>query len=120
MSTTKNWMQLGFYIVPSLLLLVSLMAVIPAGADFLADKHKKSGMTCGDCHKENVPRQNVVTTICQNCHGDYSKLADKTAKTVPNPHETHLGELACTQCHRGHKQGVLPCVECHEFDLKIP
>lgn len=120
MSAIKVIAPLSCCLIVAFSLSVSLAVVPAVGATFLADKHKAAGLACGDCHKEKPPRQKVATAACQSCHGDYSKLADKTANSAPNPHETHLGELACDQCHHAHKESVLPCVECHEFDIKVP
>jgi hypothetical protein len=120
MSALKGITSLSCFLFAALTLSFSLAAVSAEGGTFLADKHKAAGLACGDCHKETPPKQKVPSAVCQSCHGDYEKLADKTAKTVPNPHETHLGELACDQCHHAHQESVSPCVECHPFFTSVP
>ncbi|WP_165657647.1 cytochrome c3 family protein, partial [Sutterella wadsworthensis] len=44
----------------------------------------------------------------------------QTAKVEPNPHYSHLGDVNCTDCHKGHKKSELMCNSCHQFDLKVP
>jgi hypothetical protein len=87
---------------------------------FLADKHKNRGTECSGCHKENPPKQDVPMAVCLGCHGDYGKVAAKTDKLDPNPHDSHLGEVDCGKCHHAHKASVNACIPCHEFDMKVP
>jgi hypothetical protein len=87
---------------------------------FLGDKHKNRGIDCSSCHKENPPTQKVPTAACLGCHGDYSKVAAKTEQLQPNPHDSHLGEVPCEKCHRGHKASVNACNECHQMDMNVP
>jgi fumarate reductase flavoprotein subunit len=87
---------------------------------FLGDKHKNMGVDCSGCHKEDPPKQNVPMAVCLGCHGDYPKVAEKTKKLDPNPHDSHLGEIECGQCHHAHKASVLVCAGCHEMDMKVP
>jgi Cytochrome c3 len=87
---------------------------------FLADKHKNKGADCSGCHKESPPKQDVPMAICLGCHGDYGKVALKTDKLDPNPHDSHLGEIDCGKCHHAHKASVNFCNPCHELDMKVP
>ena len=87
---------------------------------FLADKHKIAGIACGGCHKENPPKDQVPTVICNECHGDQAKLANRTQKVIPNPHESHLGDVKCELCHHAHKPSENYCGNCHEFGYKVP
>ncbi len=87
---------------------------------FLADKHKTRGMDCSGCHKENPPKQDVLMAVCLGCHGDYQKVAAKTNRLDPNPHDSHLGEIECRKCHHAHKASVNTCNECHQMDMKVP
>ena len=91
-----------------------------AQAPFLGDKHKNMGVDCSGCHKEDPPEQNVPMAACLGCHGDYPKVAAKTNKLDPNPHDSHLGEIECGQCHHAHKASVLVCAGCHDMDMKVP
>ena len=37
-----------------------------------------------------------------------------------NPHRSHLGEIACTVCHKAHEASVVYCLDCHrKFEMKI-
>jgi hypothetical protein len=51
------------------------------------------------------------------------ELAKKTEpKDFPdrNPHKSHLGEIACTVCHRAHAESKVYCLGCHQkFEMKI-
>src|SRR5512135_2340222 len=86
----------------------------------LADKHKKAGFNCEGCHRENPHKANSRMAICFPCHGDYSRLAERTKTMIPNPHSSHLGEIACENCHHAHKPSVDHCAQCHYFRLKVP
>ena len=87
---------------------------------FLADRHKNRGIECSGCHQESPPKQKPQGIICMGCHGDYSKVAEKTSKLTINPHDTHMGELDCNQCHKGHQRSVNVCNQCHTFNMKVP
>jgi hypothetical protein len=94
-----------------------LWAAEPA---LLVDKHKAAGIACDGCHKEAPPAKSVAMPVCLTCHGTYAALAEKTGKVNPNPHDSHMGELGCEQCHRIHKPPVNACARCHhEFSLKV-
>ena len=88
---------------------------------FLADKHVQKGISCAACHKENPPAKKVKTAKCQECHGDYSALAERTKDMKPNNvHANHLGDLDCKDCHGAHKSTPLACDECHNFKFQKP
>jgi len=87
---------------------------------FLSDKHKVAGIPCEGCHKENPPKEQVPTPVCNGCHGNQEKITEKTKKIMPNPHESHLGEVKCELCHHGHKPSENYCGTCHEFNFKVP
>ncbi len=92
-----------------------------AAPPFLADKHKVAGIGCDGCHKENPPKEHVPTLVCNKCHGDQAKLAERTQKVIPNPHDSHLGNVECGLCHHGHKQSEDYCSTCHDFGYyKVP
>ncbi|MGX2954448.1 cytochrome c3 family protein [Shewanella sp. JL219SE-S6] len=38
---------------------------------------------------------------CRSCHGDYSDLKNPALEI--DPHGSHLGDIACTSCHKGTK-----------------
>jgi len=90
------------------------------GKKFLADKHQAKSIACASCHKESPPKVAVGTATCFTCHGSYAKIAEKTINVSPNPHASHMGELACETCHHAHKQSENQCGSCHEFPFKVP
>lgn len=93
------------------------------GAMVLADLHTAKQLGCSDCHgsaKKVVVDDNetAVNGSCVGCHGDLKQVAAK-AKGHINPHASHLGEISCTACHRGHEQSKAYCGWCHSFNLPI-
>ncbi len=84
--------------------------------------HHKEGVSCKDCHGVDKPKEEAKTKLCLDCHGPYSKLAERTRKKVPNPHDHHMGPIDCVKCHGVHEPMEpenIPCVECHsDFELK--
>ena len=93
---------------------------LAAEGNFLADKHEDRSTDCSGCHKESPPKQDVPMGVCLGCHEDYRKVAAKTDKLDPNPHDSHLGEVDCGKCHHAHKASVNACNECHQMDMKVP
>lgn len=93
-----------------------------ANAASLADRHANYGAECTACHADKTPEEGtrVSNEKCLACHESYAKVAERTAKVSPNPHDTHLGNVRCTDCHSGHAQPKLMCNDCHKFDLKTP
>jgi DnaJ-class molecular chaperone len=98
----------------------SLFSFAGAAPLFLGNKHKVAGITCDGCHKENPPKEQVPTSVCNKCHGDQEKIAEKTLKIIPNPHGSHLGNQKCELCHHAHKPSEDHCSNCHEFNYKVP
>jgi hypothetical protein len=97
-----------------------------AGGTTLDSLHGKRNVTCAGCHGKTLPEKGdtVENDRCLTCHG---KVADLVAKTAPkdhpdrNPHESHLGEIACAVCHHAHKASEIYCLGCHpKFPMKIP
>ena len=86
----------------------------------LADRHVARGSTCKSCHPSGTPGPVDIKT-CLGCHGgSYAKLAERTDEADINPHDTHIGEADCSQCHSGHKKPQLVCDQCHEFQMRVP
>ena len=79
----------------------------------LANRHKDAGLSCEDCHGKG-PRKPLQTADCLGCHESYPKVAERTAKLHPNPHDNHLIDLDCGLCHKGHKPQENYCLTCHE------
>ena len=61
---------------------------------------------------------------CINCHGDAKSLAVRLAPRLVhkeiNPHQSHLVEIDCVTCHRGHAAAEAYCQQCHAFDMPMP
>jgi hypothetical protein len=82
--------------------------------------HAKAGVHCFDCHQEEKPTKKAVASdSCMTCHGDYPAMKALTKDAKPNPHDSHLGEISCTECHRQHQPPVVKCLECHEGKYKF-
>jgi len=112
-----------------LVMLASLFFVWVAVAAALDKKHYESNKhvtdssaTCKDCHTSIEPTTAPKSwTICSSCHGDYEKLAERTAKVVPNPHKTHYTDMPCSECHMIHQSSSLKvCQSCHNLEMKVP
>lgn len=85
---------------------------------FLAEQHINRGVACTSCH-QSQPQKEVTAKTCQSCHGEYDKLVKLTDKLEINPHESHLGEPDCTDCHHGHKKSTPACKQCHDFAIQM-
>ncbi len=94
----------------------------PVDQAYLSGSHLKKQMECSSCHgKDLIPddSETVVNQQCISCHGSLSDLAGKSAQHI-NPHKAHLGAINCTACHSGHAPSKAYCLNCHNFDMKIP
>jgi fumarate reductase flavoprotein subunit len=81
----------------------------------LADWHKGKEVTCDSCHGAGTPKSPPVQKACLNCHGgSYDAVAKSTSNLPINPHASHLGEVDCMQCHKGHQKSTLICDKCHD------
>jgi len=93
---------------------------------FLDALHAKKNVTCTGCHGNTLPisEATVENDRCLSCHGDLEKLAAQSSlPQYPdrNPHKSHLGEIACTVCHKAHSESEVYCLGCHtKFNMKIP
>ncbi|MDD2271008.1 MAG: flavocytochrome c [Desulfuromonadaceae bacterium] len=89
---------------------------------FLSGIHKKNQISCADCHGKSLVVDDNETALNKNCvvcHGTFEKLASKSKEHI-NPHKSHLGEINCTTCHKGHAPSKAYCNYCHSFGMKIP
>jgi len=88
--------------------------------------HHAGKVDCAGCHGKGAPKldSTVENQRCLECHGPMEKLAKKSEpKDFPdrNPHKSHLGDIACTVCHKEHSASSVYCLECHpKFIMKIP
>lgn len=97
--------------------------------------HAENGLSCADCHKTENPDKRAPASSCKGCHenkdGTYKGILgsdgnpvkkdypEGQAKKTVNMHDSHQGEIRCTQCHTYHKEPILYCNECHAFDVKV-
>lgn len=86
----------------------------------LAEKHKSIGIACNDCHKIRSGKRDGAMIQCNRCHGNQAKLAERTKRIIPNPHQSHLEDIKCELCHHGHRPSEDYCSHCHNFDFKVP
>ena len=107
------------------LLFCGFLWALPAPGQEAAGKslpphHAKAGVHCFDCHQEEKPTKKAVASdSCMVCHGDYPAMKALTKDAKPNPHDSHLGEIPCSECHRQHRPPVVKCLECHEGKFKF-
>ncbi len=102
------------------LLLVCLPALAQDPAHKLPEHHAKAGVHCYDCHQEEKPTKKAVASeSCMTCHGDYPAMKAVTRQLPVNPHDSHLGPIPCTECHRQHQPPVVKCLECHKGKFKF-
>jgi len=96
-----------------------------AGSNYTDNLHARAGITCTQCHGKDIPKADdtVENGRCLACHGPLDKLAQKTEPKDfkdRNPHKSHLGDIACTVCHKGHAESKVYCLSCHpNFKMKI-
>jgi len=118
-----------FGILSSALIAVALIGISAASAaDFVSasgKKHQQAGIACATCHGTAKPTAAAPAAACVKCHansnGRYVGLGAKkytgdggAVKTV-NPHQSHLVELGCIDCHKTHAASVIYCNQCHLF-----
>lgn len=103
----------------------------------LANKHKEAGVACIDCHDNGIEdkiqetvwyvtddfddppaKRHFDNKMCTKCHSDLDELIAKTDKgDGVNPHNSHLGDLTCSDCHKMHMQSKAACQNCHDFEF---
>jgi hypothetical protein len=81
----------------------------------IKDTHVKMGLSCTVCHGDKSPQQRPEKEACLTCHKSYGEVAAKTKGLEPNPHESHQGEVTCSDCHSAHGTSRLMCNDCHKF-----
>lgn len=96
-----------------------------ASSEYMDNLHAKSSIACANCHGKALPVADttVDNKQCLACHGPMDQLAKKTEPTEykdRNPHKSHLGEIACTVCHKAHSESKVYCLGCHQqFKMNI-
>lgn len=105
---------------PFMVLACLTLNVAAAENHYLADRHVARGVKCEGCHTSQPPKA-VPSEQCISCHGGYDKLAKRTDKKDINPHDSHVENPACGDCHHGHRPPAFLCDQCHQFDnIKVP
>ncbi len=95
-------------------------------SEFTDGIHRKANIDCSGCHGGHLPDSgdSIENSTCLACHGPLEKLAIKsTPEDFPerNPHKSHLGDIGCAVCHKGHSQSTVYCLNCHRgFKMTIP
>ena len=95
------------------------------GSKFMDNFHAKGSIGCAGRHGKGLPKADdtVENNRCLTCHGPMEKLVQKTEPKDfkdRNPHKSHLGDMACTVCHKAHAPSKVYCLDCHKkFDMKI-
>ncbi|QEM67516.1 cytochrome c3 family protein [Geobacter sp. FeAm09] len=115
------------------MLFLAVAALTSATADAkdrepLAKKHLAQGVKCQDCHAIDKLAAPAEVAACLNCHGGYAGMAKRTAKKDTNggylsninPHESHFGDVECTECHVAHNAPHKSiCDRCHTFTFDM-
>jgi hypothetical protein len=102
-------------------LLVVLVSIFLSGAGFtqqkyeVKDSHAGMVVSCAACHLDKTPPVAPETKACLACHGSYETVAGRTKALKPNPHDSHKGEVPCSDCHSSHGNQKLMCNACHNF-----
>ncbi|OPY88999.1 MAG: Fumarate reductase flavoprotein subunit precursor [Syntrophus sp. PtaU1.Bin208] len=105
-----------------IVLFASVFLWAAANGPYLADAHKDKGLNCAACHGAKMDvddNETAVNASCVKCHGSLAKVAEKSKEAI-NAHKSHLGNMSCTVCHTGHTDSMTYCLNCHNFNLKIP
>lgn len=111
--------------IPALILMLSTAAMfsLSASAVDLKGSHKELKVKCKSCHIDGLKKPGKMEG-CFNCHDSYSsirELSEKNEELEANPHDSHLGDLDCNDCHMIHKPSEeAVCAECHNFDFVTP
>jgi fumarate reductase flavoprotein subunit len=95
-----------------------------------ARTHQALGITCVDCHATAKPTAAAPVSACLKCHGNADGIypgkgrkpyvGDGGAVKNVNPHQSHLVELPCDECHKTHRASVNYCDNCHLFsDMRV-
>jgi hypothetical protein len=67
-------------------------------------------------------KNGITFCLRPECHEGVSSLDDLkklTSDRHRNPHDSHLGNQDCSNCHQTHEQSVLVCSQCHG-DAEVP
>ena len=91
------------------------LLALPAASFAAGAAHgSHAALQCTACHK-TMPPKAPEQSQCLTCHVFYAQLAKATKNMNPNPHDSHLGRVNCTECHSMHGQSRFMCQDCHAF-----
>ncbi|MCR5757474.1 MAG: cytochrome c3 family protein [Selenomonas sp.] len=105
--------------------------------ELLAQKHQQAGVACIDCHENGIEdkvketvwyvtddfddppaKRHFDNQMCTKCHTNLDEIVTKTDQgNGVNPHDSHLGDLTCSDCHRMHQKSKAACQDCHDFEF---
>lgn len=94
-----------------------LIASVVFAADIRKLDSAHEGMECVYCHLTENPSKRPPVKGCFECHESYAAVAGLTDDKIPNPHDSHQGELRCGLCHKPHAEDKLYCNECHDLQI---
>ncbi|WP_050782895.1 cytochrome c3 family protein [Desulfatibacillum aliphaticivorans] len=86
---------------------------------YLDGLHYQNEVSCQDCHGVPQPGWDdpAEAEQCLACHESREALAGRFDKEFArkwgNPHKSHLGDLDCAVCHKGHLASTVYCLGCH-------
>ncbi len=102
----------------------------------LAQKHAEAGINCIDCHDNGIEdkvqetvwyvtddfddpplKRDFGNEMCTKCHKTDELIAKTDKGNGINPHDSHLGDLNCEDCHKMHNKSEAACMRCHDFDF---
>jgi len=103
-----------------LLLLIFCIFISNAYAKVVRGAHGENELKCVECHGTENPIKAPDQDKCLECHGSYEEVSMLTKNLEEaNPHDSHIGKINCTLCHKVHKASVLYCNEsCHNFEMQ--
>ncbi|WOT05898.1 cytochrome c3 family protein [Shewanella youngdeokensis] len=105
-----------------LLLAVAATAPLAHAKKELHGAHKEMKVKCKSCHVNGMKKPASMEG-CFDCHGSYDDIRalSEEKELEANPHDSHLGDVECSDCHNIHKESAeTVCAECHEFDFVTP
>lgn len=110
-------------------------------SDLLSHAHAAAKVECIDCHENGLDDKIQETVwyvtddfddpplkrafpneMCTKCHTDIDAIIAKTNYEEANPHNSHIGDLTCSDCHKMHNPSKALCADCHNFAFlqKLP
>jgi flagellar basal body-associated protein FliL len=79
-------------------------------------------MVSGQIKEGSGDKNGIEFCLRPECHEGITSVEDLkklTSDRHRNPHDSHLGNQDCNNCHQTHEQSVLMCTQCHN-DVELP